>query len=152
MTRRVTHVMNRLGALAALIFLAWGCTRPDFTLTISGDDEAEGAKVFVNDQFAGSMKKLAGTGSHFVKQFPKGPLTIEVKKDGYRSFREAITVASDMHEHHLYAKLAPEMTPTDRTTGALPDAPPGSFSPPAALGPSGPPGPPPGNKIPVCPD
>ncbi|MGH7231040.1 MAG: hypothetical protein ACREJU_06735 [Nitrospiraceae bacterium] len=121
--------------MAVLTALSMGCARQVVTLTISADEEAEGASVFVNGQFAGSLTKSAGTGSSFVMELPKGALTIDVKKDGYRSFRDVLVIPSDAKDHHVYVRLEP-VTPTpdsERKTLSGQPAPPHS-------------------KVPVCPD
>ena len=113
-----------------------GCQRHEFTLNISGEDDVDGASVFVNGRLVGTLAKDGENQPRFSMAFPNGTLTVEVKKDGYVSFLEVITVASNSREQEVHAKLARDTTAEDKTNEAPSDQ----------ARPSSPP------KLPVCPD
>src|SRR5215217_1587299 len=94
MTTRISHVINSVLAVLFLVFLAPGCQPREFTLIIIGDEEADGASVFVNGQPVGTIAKEGEQDPQFSMILPKGTLTVEVKKDGYLPFLEVITVTS----------------------------------------------------------
>jgi hypothetical protein len=85
-----------------------GCDPDAFTLDLVGGEETEGASVYINDERAGTMNKHGEGGSRFVKRLPHGTLTIEVKKEGYTSYRETITAGSDEGERYVIVGLKPE--------------------------------------------
>ncbi|HJU05715.1 MAG TPA: PEGA domain-containing protein [Nitrospiraceae bacterium] len=122
--------------------LPMGCARQETVLTISGDEDAEGATVVVNGRSVGSMKKSAGSVTGFTMNVAPGTLLIEVKKAGYRPFHEALTLTSNEREHHVNVKLAQEvLAAPDTQNNAMPGTPVG---PPASK--------PANSGVPVCPD
>jgi hypothetical protein len=125
-------------AVLFLVFLGSGCQPREFTLVVIGDDDADGAEVFINGRSVGTMVKERKQGPQFSMTFPKGTLTIEVKKDGYLPFLEVMTVTSQTSEQ-VSVKLARDTISEERTSDAAIDQP----HRPSA---------PANSKLPVCPD
>ena len=92
----VSPVINAILALFILMSITMGCQSREFTLTVSGADDAEGGHVFINGKWVGTMAKEGEHGSQFVMALPKGTLTVEVKKEGYLPFLAVMTVASQI--------------------------------------------------------
>jgi len=105
-------------------------------LTVSGDAKADGADVFVNGKWVGTLQKSGDHPARFSSTFPHGTLTIEVKKPGYLPFLEVVTVTSKVGDHEVRALLAAE-TKTD-----VPGDDTGSKAPRRSSQ----------DKLPVCPD
>jgi hypothetical protein len=139
MTVGVFPAINSIVALLILVSLTMGCQSREFTLTVSGEDDAEGGHVFVNGKWVGTMAKDGEHGPQFVMAFPKGTLTVEVKKDGYLPFLAVITVASQISEQRVQVKLARDTISEESPTGAATDQSPRSSSPS-------------NSKLPICPD
>ena len=139
MTARISPVINSILAFFILISLTMGCQPREFTLTVSGEDDAEGGHVFVNGRWVGTMAKEGEHGPQFVMALPKGTLTIEVKKDGYLPFLAVITVASQVSEQRVHVKLARDTISEEEKTGA-------------AIDQSSKPSAPSNSKLPICPD
>lgn len=125
-------------AVLLFVFLALGCQQRELILVVIGDDDADGAGVFINGRSVGTMAKEGERGPQFSMTIPKGTLTVEVKKDGYLPFREVMTVTSRTSEQ-VYVKLARDTTPEERQSDAAIDQP---------RRPSAPAN----SKLPVCPD
>jgi hypothetical protein len=138
MTTRISHVINSALAVLFLLFLFPGCQQREFTLVVIGDEEADGAGVFVNGRPVGMIAKEGEQDPQFSMIFPKGTLTVEVKKDGYLPFLEVITVTSQIREQ-VHVKLARDTISEEKQSGASPDQP----HRPSA---------PANSKLPVCPD
>lgn len=138
MTTRVFHVINSVLAVLFLLFLAPGCQQREFTLIVIGDDNADGAGVFVNGRPVGTIAKDGEHGPQFSMTLPKGTLTVEVKKDGYLPFLEVITVTSQVSEQ-VHVKLAWDTISEEKQSGASADQ-------------SRRPSTPANSKLPVCPD
>jgi hypothetical protein len=139
MATLVSPLINAVLALFILIGLTMGCQSREFTLTVSGEDAAEGGEVFVNGKWVGTMAKEGAHDPQFSMTFPKGTLTVEVKKDGYLPFLAVITVTSQMSEQQVHVTLARDTISEERNTGAATDPSPR---------PSGPSN----GKLPICPD
>lgn len=139
MANVVFRLISRAIAVLVLLVFTVACPPRDFTLTVSGQDDAEGGEVFVNGKWVGSMKKSGGEAPQFVMTFPKGTLTIEVKKEGYLPFLEVITVTSPVNERLVDVKLVRDANLDDRQPNAAGDQPRPSSSPP-------------NSKLPICPD
>jgi hypothetical protein len=141
MMARISPVINSILALFILISisLAMGCQSREFTLTVSGEDDADGGDVFVNGKWMGTMAKEGEHGPRFVMALPKGTLTVEVKKDGYLPFLAVITVASQISEQRIDVKLARDTISEEGKTGAATDQ-----SPKPSV--------PSNSKLPICPD
>ena len=125
-------------AVPLVVSLALGCQPREFTLVVIGAEETDGAGVFVNGRSVGTMAKEGDQGPRFSMIFPKGTLTVEVKKNGYLPFLEVITVTSQVSEQ-LYVKLARDTISEEKTPDAETDA--------AHRAPGSP-----NHKLPVCPD
>lgn len=139
MTARLSPLSNAILTFFILIALTMGCQSREFTLTISGEDDAEGGDVFVNGKWVGTMAKEREQGPQFSMTFPKGTLTVEVKKDGYLPFLAVITVASQISEQWVHVQLARDTISEESNTGAAND------QSPRPSGPSN-------GKLPICPD
>src|SRR4051812_47581756 len=83
MTTHVSLMVACVLAVLLAVFLALGCQQREFTLVVIGDDDADGAGIFINGRSVGTMVKEGKQGPQFSMTFPKGTLTVEVKKDGY---------------------------------------------------------------------
>jgi hypothetical protein len=138
MTARIFQLFHSTLALLLLLSLTMGCQAREFTLTVSGEGDAEGGDVFINGKWVGTMATEGGHGPQFVMTLPKGTLTVEVKKEGYLPFLEVITVTSGANEQEVRVKLARDADPDGKKTDAGMDRPPRSAAPPS--------------KLPVCPD
>lgn len=114
MTARISPVINAIVALFILMCLTMGCQSREFTLTVSGEDDAEGGDVFVNGKWVGTMAKEGEQGPQFSMTFPNGTLTVEVKKDGYLPFLAVITVASQINEQRVHVQLARDTISEER--------------------------------------
>lgn len=134
----ISSTINSVLRLFVLISLMTGCQSREFTLTVSGEDDAEAGDVFVNGKWVGTMAKEGERGPQLVMTFPKGTVTVEVKKEGYLPFFEVITVSSAVNGQEIHVKLARDVGPDEKKTGAAKDQP----AHPA----------PPAGKLPVCPD
>jgi hypothetical protein len=131
-------MVNSVLAVLFLVCLAVGCQQREFILVLIGEDDADGAGVFINGRSVGTMVKAGKDGPQFSMTFPKGTLTVEVKKDGYVPFLEVMTVTSQASEQ-VYVKLARDTISEERKSDA-------------AIDPSPRPSAPANNKLPVCPD
>jgi hypothetical protein len=138
MTTRISHVITSALAVLFLLFLFPGCQQREFTLVVIGDEEADGAGVFVNGRSVGTIAKEGEQDPQFSMIFPRGTLTIEVKKDGYLPFLEVITVTSQIREQ-VHVKLARDTISEEKQSDASADQP----HRPSA---------PANSKLPVCPD
>lgn len=138
MTALISPVINAILAFLILVCLTMGCQSREFTLTVFGEDDAEGGDVFVNGKWVGTMAKEREQGPQFSMTFPKGTLTVEVKKDGYLPFLAVITVTSQISEQ-VHVKLARDTISEESNTGAANDQ---------SSRPSGPSN----GKLPICPD
>lgn len=138
MTTRVSLMVACALAVLFSVFLVLGCQQREFTLVVSGDDDADGASVFINGRSVGTMVKEGTQGPQFSMTFPKGTLTVEVKKEGYLPFLEVMTVTAQTSEQ-VYVKLARDTISEERTSDATIDQP----HRPSA---------PANSKLPVCPD
>jgi hypothetical protein len=138
MTTRVSLMVNFVFAVLLLGFLAVGCQQREFTLVLIGEDDADGAGVFINGRSVGTMAKAGAEGPQFSMTFPKGTLTVEVKKDGYVPFLEVMTVTSQATEQ-VYVKLARDTISEERKSDAAIDQSPRPSAPA-------------NSKLPVCPD
>jgi hypothetical protein len=138
MTAPLSPVINSILVLFILISLSTGCQPREFTLTVSGEDDAEGGHVFVNGKWVGTMVQEGEHGPQFMMALPKGALTIEVKKEGYLPFLAVITVASQ-NEQRVHVKLARDTISEEGKPGAPTDQ-----SPKPSV--------PSNNKLPICPD
>ena len=121
---QVVRLLRCLVCLAQLTLVFTGCQPRQFMLTVSGDEKTEGAEVFVNGKWVGTLQKSGD-------QPP-----IEVKKPGYLPFLEVVTVTSKVGEHGVRALLAAE-TKTDEPVDDT-----GSKAPRRSSQ----------DKLPVCPD
>jgi hypothetical protein len=139
MTTPISPVSNGILTFFVLIALTMGCQSREFTLTVSGEDDAEGGEVFINGKWVGTMAKTGEHGPQFSMAFPKGTLTVEVKKDGYLPFLAVITVTSQLSEQQVHVKLARDTISEESHTGAATD------QSPRPSGPSN-------GKLPICPD
>jgi hypothetical protein len=139
MTVGVSPAIKFILTLLILISLTMGCEPREFTLTVSGEGDAEGGHVFVNGKWVGTMAKEGEQGPQFVMALPKGTLTVEVKKDGYLPFLAVITVASQISEQQVHVKLARDTISEERKTGAATDQSPKPSAPS-------------NSKLPICPD
>jgi hypothetical protein len=139
MTARISPEINSLLAVFILISFTMGCQPREFTLTVSGEDDAEGGHVFVNGKWVGTMAKEGEHGPQFVMALPKGTLTVEVKKDGYLPFLTVLTVTSQISEQQVHVKLARDTISEEGKTGAATDQ-----SPKPSV--------PSNSKLPICPD
>jgi hypothetical protein len=135
----VSPVINAILALFILMSITMGCQSREFTLTVSGEDDAEGGHVFINGKWVGTMAKEGEHGSQFVMALPKGTLTVEVKKEGYLPFLAVMTVASQITEQQVQVKLARDTISEEGKTGAATDQSPKSSVPS-------------NGKLPICPD
>jgi hypothetical protein len=139
MTTLISSVSNGILTFFVLIALTMGCQSREFTLTVSGEDDAEGGEVFINGKWVGTMAKAGEHGPQFSMAFPKGTLAVEVKKDGYLPFLAVITVTSQLSEQQVHVKLARDTISEESDTGAATD------QSPRPSGPSN-------GKLPICPD
>lgn len=139
MTARIPPAINFIRALFILICLTMGCQPREFVLTVSGEDDAEGGHVYVNGKWVGTMAKEAEHGPQFSMTFPKGTLTVEVKKDGFLPFLAVISVASHVSTQRIHVQLARDTISEERQTGAATDQSP-KLSAPS------------NGKLPICPD
>jgi hypothetical protein len=139
MTAPISPVSNVLLTFFILIALTMGCQSREFTLTVSGEDDAEGGEVFINGKWVGTMAKEGEHGPQFSMALPKGTLTVEVKKDGYLPFLAVITVTSQRSEQQVHVMLARDTISEESHTGAATD------QSPRPSGPSN-------GKLPICPD
>jgi len=133
---QVVRLLRCLVCLAQLTLVFTGCQPRQFMLTVSGDEKTEGADVFVNGKWVGTLQKSGDQPPRFSSTFPYGTLTIEVKKPGYLPFLEVVTVTSKVGEHGVRAVLAAE-TKTDEPVDDT-----GSKAPRRSSQ----------DKLPVCPD
>jgi hypothetical protein len=138
MTMRISHAIYSVLVVLFLLFLFPGCQQRAFTLIVIGDDETDGAGVFVNGRPVGTIAKEGEQDPQFSMVFPKGTLTVEVKKDGYLPFLEVITVTSQLSEQ-VHVKLARDTISEEKQSGASADQPHRSSTPA-------------NSKLPVCPD
>ena len=134
---RVFLIVHSVPAVLLLAVLVLGCQQREFTLVIIGEDDTDGAGVFVNGRSVGTMAK-EGEHPQFSMIFPKGTLTVEVKKDGYLPFLEVITVTSQVSEQ-INVNLARDTISEEKTSDAATDQPRRTPAPP-------------NGKLPVCPD
>src|SRR5687768_402032 len=139
MTAPISPVSNVLLTFFILIALTMGCQSREFTLTVSGEDDAEGGDVFINGKWVGIMAKEGEHGPQFVMALPKGTLTVEVKKDGYLPFLAVITVASQIREQQVHVKLARDTISEEGKAGVATDQSPKPSAPS-------------NSKLPICPD
>ncbi|MBA2253442.1 MAG: hypothetical protein H0W13_12195 [Nitrospirales bacterium] len=139
MTVGVSTSINFILILFILISFTMGCQSREFTLTVSGEDDAEGGHVFVNGKWVGTMAKEGEHGPQFVMALPKGILTVEVKKDGYLPFLAVITVASQISAQRVHVQLARDTISEGGKTGAATDQSPKPSAPS-------------NSKLPICPD
>ncbi|HKN88232.1 MAG TPA: PEGA domain-containing protein [Nitrospiraceae bacterium] len=138
MIRRVRLIVHSVLTVSLVVFLALGCQQREFTLVVIGEDDTDGAGVFINGRSVGMMVKEGEQRPQFSTILPKGTLTVEVKKDGYLPFLEVITVTSQISEQ-MYVKLARDTISEEKSPDAETDL---SRRAPAS----------PTSKLPVCPD
>jgi len=135
---RVFLIVHSVSAVLLLAVLALGCQPREFTLIVVGDDDSDGAGVFVNGRSVGTMAKEGDQRPQFSMIFPKGTLTVEVKKDGYLPFLEVITVTSQGSEQ-INVTLARDTISEEKPSDAATDQPRRAPAPP-------------NGKLPICPD
>jgi len=138
MMMRVALIVHSVLVVPLLVFLALGCQQREFTLIVIGENDTDGAGVFINGRSVGTMVKEGEQRPQFSMILPKGTLTVEVKKDGYLPFLEVITVTSQVSEQ-MYVKLARDTISEGKSSDAATDSPRRAPASPA-------------NKLPVCPD
>lgn len=139
MTRRVFSWVDSLLVVGMLAYLTVGCQPREFTLTVSGEEDVEGGDVFINGKWVGTMTKEGEQAPRFVIAYPRGTLTLEVKKHGYLPFLEVIAVTSKVSEQQVHVKLVRDTISEEKKTDAALDQTP---RPPA----------PSTSKLPICPD
>ena len=139
MAARKSSALSLFLAFLMLISLTPGCQPREFTLTVSGEEDVEGADVFLNGKWVGTMTKEGEQGPRFAIAYPRGTVTVEVKKTGYLPFLEVIAVTSQVSEQQVHVKLARDTISEEKKTEATIDQP---------LRPS----PPANSKLPICPD
>jgi hypothetical protein len=138
MMMRVPRIVHTVLAVPLLVCLALGCPQREFTLVVIGENDTDGAGIFINGRSVGTMVKEGEQRPQFSMILPKGTLTVEVKKDGYLPFLEVITVTSQVSEQ-MYVKLARDTIAEDKGPEAASDSPRR-----APVSPT--------SKLPVCPD
>lgn len=139
MAARKSSALSLFLAFLMLISLTPGCQPREFTLTVSGEEDVEGADVFLNGKWVGTMTKEGEQAPRFAIAYPRGTVTVEVKKTGYLPFLEVIAVTAQVSEQQVHVKLARDTISEEKKTEATIDQP---------LRPS----PPANNKLPICPD
>lgn len=81
------------------------CSNGQFALTIFGNKDAIGADVYIDGRYSGKMKSSGGDSSRFGKWLPHGAHVIEVKKGGYKTYKEIIDIKEGESEYYMDAKL-----------------------------------------------
>ena len=138
MTAR-TRLIHYFVAAMILALLPSGCQSREFTLTVFGEDEADGASVYVNGRLVGTMAGDGERGPYLSMMFPRGTLTVEVKKEGYLPFLQVLTVTSRTKEQEIHVTLSRDAAPED----ASPEVDQSQSQHPSVPSPG---------KLPICPD
>ncbi|MDH4222328.1 MAG: PEGA domain-containing protein [candidate division Zixibacteria bacterium] len=86
----------------------FNCAKGKFDLQIDGKEETRGADVYINGSYSGKMKPLGGYGSHYGIWLPHGSHVIEIKKDGYQTYKEVINIKETESEYYMDVKLEKE--------------------------------------------
>ena len=105
MTRKI---MICLIILSVFLFL-FNCGRGKFDLQIDGKEETRGADVYIDGRYSGKMRSLLGYGSHYGTWLQNGSHVIEIKKQGYKTYKEIINIPKDESEYYMFIELEKEM-------------------------------------------
>lgn len=93
-------------ALAGLfIFGLCACAPRQFSLKIIAGKEALGARVYIDAKAVGVLAPHEHAGAYFSLALPPGKYRVEIKKEGYSSYREEIAVDAGESEYYLQPEL-----------------------------------------------
>lgn len=96
---------------SVLVVLFWQTRHPastNYNLFLSGDSVAVGAEVWIDGQKAGQMEPSPGfglSGAVFYAHLPNGHHRLEVRKPGFKRFRQEIEMKT---EDYVSVELSPE--------------------------------------------
>jgi hypothetical protein len=98
-------------SLAAILIFSFlfHCAKGKFDLQIDGKEETRGADVYIDGNHSGTMRALLGYGSHYETWLKNGSHVIEIKKAGYKTYREIINIPIYESEYYMYIELEKEM-------------------------------------------
>lgn len=105
MTRKIVICMTIL----SLFLFLFNCGKGKFDLQIDGKEETRGADVYIDGNHSGTMRALLGYGSHYETWLKNGSHVIEIKKTGYKTYREIINIPIYESEYYMYIELEKEM-------------------------------------------